>query len=88
MLDNFLINKEDTQSDRDSRIPWTEHVSDKKILRKIGTKMKIRRITRKRQMKFLRQMMRKDGLGNLKRARNIEIKMQEKTTSNLHNKIV
>ena len=47
------------------RIPWTAHVTNEEVLRKIGTERKLLPTVRKRQLEFLGHVMRKESLENL-----------------------
>lgn len=46
-------------------IPGREHLKNKEDLRKMGTTRKLRITIRKRQPKFMRHIMREEGLGSL-----------------------
>ena len=47
------------------RISWTQHVSNYEGLRRMQTRRKLKLDIRKRQLKFLGHIMRKEGLENL-----------------------
>ncbi|MGX9987587.1 reverse transcriptase domain-containing protein [Soonwooa purpurea] len=47
------------------RISWTQHVSNYEVLRRMQTKRRLMLDIRKRQLKFLGHVMRKEGLENL-----------------------
>ena len=47
------------------RVPWTEHVSNNEVLKKIETKRKLIFNTEKSQLKFLGYIIRKESLENL-----------------------
>ena len=47
------------------KIPWTGHVTNEEVLKKIGTKRKLLPTIRKRQLEFLGHVMRKESVENL-----------------------
>ena len=47
------------------RISYSEHMSNVEVLRKVEGSRNVIRNTRKRQLKFLGHIMRKDGIENL-----------------------
>ena len=47
------------------RISWTQHVSNYEVLRRMQTRRRLMLDIRKRQLKFLGHIMRKEGLENL-----------------------
>ena len=47
------------------KIPWTDHVTNEEVLKKIGTERKLLLAVRKRQLEFLGYVMRKESLENL-----------------------
>ena len=46
------------------KISWTEHMKNEEVLRKAGAERSLIKTIRKRQLKFLGHIMRKEGLGN------------------------
>ena len=47
------------------KILWTDHVTNKEVLKKIGTERKLLPTVRKRQLEFLGHVMRKESVENL-----------------------
>ena len=54
------------------KIPWTDHVTNEEVLKKIGTKRKLLTSVRKRLLEFLGHVMRKESLENLTLTGHIE----------------
>ena len=47
------------------RISWTDHLTNEEVLRKAKTERSLIKTIRKRQLRFLSHIMRKEGLENL-----------------------